>query len=106
MKAFAALAAKHDIQPGVAQAFIVLVLVMPSLFAFLASSAFHSPGATAPGLWFFYEVSLKLGYGAIPVAVGLTALAGYDRQSSLRSTLAMAAISVGGILLTWYAGRL
>ncbi len=82
MKVFAPQAAKHDIEPGIAQVFVVLVLVMPSLFAFLASSAFHTPGAAAPGLWFFYEMSLNLGYGAIPVAVGLTAMAIYGRESS------------------------
>jgi hypothetical protein len=86
--------------------FVVLVLVTPSLFAFLASTAFHTPGATAPGLWFFYEVSLNVGYGAIPVAAGLTALAVYGRETSVRSTLAMAAISEAGIILTWCAGRL
>ena len=106
MKAFAAQAARHNIHPGVAQVFIVLVLVMPSLFAFLASPAFRNSGATVPGLWFFYELSLNIGYGAIPVAVGLTALAVFDRESSVRSRLAMAAISLAGMILTWCAGQL
>jgi hypothetical protein len=106
MKALAEQSAKHGIQSGIAQVFVVLVLVMPSLFAFLASLTFHSPWATAPGLWFFYQVSLNIGYGAIPVAVGLTALAIYGRATPARSAVAMAAVSVAGIVLTWYAGRL
>ena len=77
---------------------------MPSLSAFLASLTFHSPWATAPGLWFFYQMSLNIGYGAIPV--GLTALAIYGRETPARSTVFMAAESVAGIVLAWYAGRL
>jgi len=104
MKALAEQSAKHGIESGIAQVFVVLVLVMPSLSAFLASLTFHSPWATAPGLWFFYQMSLNIGYGAIPV--GLTALAIYGRETPARSTVFMAAESVAGIVLTWYAGRL
>lgn len=106
MKVLAEQSAIHGAEFGIAQVFVVLLLVMPSLFAFLASLAFHGPSAPAPGLWFFYEVSLNFSYGAIPVAVGLTALAVYGRESSAWSTVVMAAVSVAGIVLTWYAGRL
>lgn len=105
MRALAEQSAKRIAQPGIAQALVVLVLVMPSLFAFLASLGFDSSWATTPGLWFFYKVSLNIGYGAILVALGLTALAVYGRESA-RSTLVMAALNVAGIVLTWYAGRL
>ena len=104
MKALAEQSAKHGIESGIAQVFVVLVLVMLSLSAFLASLTFHSPWATALGLWFFCQMSLKIGYGAIPV--GLTALAIYGRETPARSTVFMAAESVAGIVLTWYAGRL
>jgi hypothetical protein len=106
MKVLAQQIEKHGIESGIAPVFVVLVLVTPSLFAFLASLTLHSPSAPAPGLWFFYQIALNIGYGAIPVAVGLTALAIYGRESSARSTVAMAAASVAGIVLTWYAGRL
>jgi hypothetical protein len=66
MKALAEQSAKHGIESGIAQVFVVLVLVMPSLSAFLASLTFHSPSTTAPGLWFFCQMSLNIGYGAIP----------------------------------------
>ncbi len=106
MKALAEQSARHGIESGMAEVFVVLVLVMPSLFAFLASLAFHSPWATAPGLWFFYQLSLNIGYGAIPVAVGLTAMTIYGRETPARFTGTMAAVSAVGIVLTWYAGRL
>lgn len=106
MKVLAQQIAKHGIESGITQVFVVLVLVIPSLFAFLVSLTLHGPWATAPGLWFFYQVFLNIGYGAIPVAVGLTALAIYGRETSARSTMAMAAVSVAGGALTWYAGRL
>jgi hypothetical protein len=106
MKVLAEQSAKHGIESGIAQVFVVLVLVFPSLFAFLASLTFHSSWATAPGLWLFYQMSLKTSYGAIPVALGLTGLAIYGRETPARSTVAMAAVSVAGIVLTWYAGRL
>jgi hypothetical protein len=106
MKVLAQQITKHGIEPAIAQAFVVLALVIPSLFAFLASLMLHSPSATAPGLWFFYQISLNVGYGAIPVAVGLTALAIYGRETSARSTVAMVAVCVAGIVLTWYAGQL
>jgi hypothetical protein len=105
MKVLAEQNEKHGIESGIAQVFVVLVLVMPSLFAFLASLTLDSSWATAPGLWLFYQMSLNIGYGAIPVAVGLTALAIYGREST-RTMLAMAALSATGIVLTWYAGRL
>jgi hypothetical protein len=97
---------KHGIEPGIVQVFVVLVLVMPSLFAFLASLTFDSSWGRAPGLWLFYQMSLNIGYGAIPVAVGLTALSIYGGDSSARTMLAMAALSATGIVLTWYAGQL
>ena len=50
MKALAEQSAKHSIESGIAQVFVVLGLVTPSLFAFLASLTFHSPWATAAGL--------------------------------------------------------
>lgn len=106
MKALAEQSAKHGIESGIAQVFVVLVLVMLSLSVFLASLTFHSPWATAPGLWFFCQMALNIGYGAIPVAVGLTALVIYGRETPARSTVFMAAESVAGIVLTWYAGRL
>lgn len=106
MKVLAEQSARHSLESGIAQVFVVFVLVMPSLFAFLASLTFHSPWGTAPGLSFFYQMSLNTGYGAIPVAVGLTAMAIYDRETPARSAVAMAAMSVAGIVLTWYAGRL
>lgn len=105
MKVLAEQSAIHGTEAGIAQVFAVLVLVMPSLFAFLASLAFHGPWASAPGLWFFWEVSLNVGYGAIPIAVGLTTLAVYGRESSIRSLVAMAVVSTVGIALTWYARR-
>jgi hypothetical protein len=71
-----------------------------------ASLTFHSPWATGPGLWFCYQMSLNIGYGAIPVAVGLTELAIYGRVTSALSVVVMAAVCVSGIILTWYAGRL
>ena len=70
MKVLAVQNVKHGIESGMAQVLVVLVLVTPSLFAFLASLTFHSPWATGPGLWFCYQMSLNIGYGAIPVAVG------------------------------------
>jgi len=106
MKVMAEQNAIRGAESGIAQVFVVLVLVMPSLFAFLTSLTFHGQGPALPGLWFFYEVSLNIGYGAIPVSVGLTVLAVYGRETSARSTVAMAAVTVVGIILTWYAGRL
>jgi hypothetical protein len=106
MKVLAEQNVVHGIESGIAQVFAVLVLVTPSLFAFLASLTFHSPWAKLPGLWFCYQMSLNSAYGAIPVAVGLTGLAIYGRVTSARSVLVMAAVCVAGIVLTWYAGRL
>lgn len=106
MKVLAQQNAIHGIESGIAQVFVVLGLVTPSLFAFLVSLTLHSPSAPALGLWFFYQMSLNLGYGAIPVAVGLTAMAIYGHETSARSTAFMAAVCVAGIVLTWYAGRL
>ena len=106
MKVLAQQNAIHGVESGIAQVFVVLGLVTPSLFAFLVSLTFHGPSAPAPGLWFFYKVSLNIGYGAIPVAVGLTALAIYGRETSAWSTVVMAAVCVAGIVLTWSAGRL
>jgi len=106
MKVLAQQIPKHGIESAIAQVVVVLPLVIPSLFAFFASLMLHSPSATAPGLWFFYQISLKISYGAIPVAVGLTALGIYGRETSARSTVAMAAVCVAGIVLTWYAGQL
>jgi hypothetical protein len=97
---------EHGFEPGIAQVFLVLMLVMPSLLAFLVSKALDSSWATMPGLWICYKISLNIGYGAIPVALGLTALAVYGRESSPRSTLTMAAVSLAGIVFTWYAGQL
>jgi hypothetical protein len=106
MKVLAVQNVKHGIESEIAQVLVVLVLVTPSLFAFLASLTFHSPWATGPGLWFCYQMSLNTGYAAIPVAVGLTGLAIYGRVTSARSMVVMAAVCVAGISLTWYAGRL
>jgi hypothetical protein len=106
MRGLAEQSVKHGIESGIAQVFVVLALVTPSLFAFLASLTFHSPWAAAPGLWFFYQESLNIRYGALPVAVGLTALAIYGRETSARSAVVMAAMSVAGIILTRYAGQL
>jgi hypothetical protein len=92
---------KHSVEFGIAQVFVVLALVLPSLFAFFASLTFGDLWATVPGVGSFSQICLKLGYGAIPVAVGLTALAIYDPKTSTRSAAAMAAVSVAGIILTW-----
>jgi hypothetical protein len=77
MKVLAEQNVEHGIESGIAQVFVVLVLVTPSLFAFLASFTFHSPLPTEPGLRFCDQMSLNIGYGAIPVAAGLTGLAIY-----------------------------
>lgn len=106
MKVLAEQSASHGIESGIAQVVVVFALATPSLFAFLVSLTFHSPWATARGLWFFYQMSLKISYGAIPVAVALTVLAIYGRETPARSTMVMAAVSVAGIVLTWYAGQL
>jgi len=97
---------RHGMEPAIAQIVVVLALMIPSLFAFLASLMLYGPSATAPGLWFFYQISLKISYGALPVAVGLTGLGIYGRETSARSTVVMAAVCFAGIVLTWYAGRL
>lgn len=104
MKVLAQQIAKHGIESGVAEVFVVLVLLTPSLFAFLASLTVHSPPATAPGLWFFYQMSLNIGYGVIPVAVGLTALAIYGRETSARSVVIMAAVCFVGIVFDRVCG--
>ena len=106
MRVLANQSVKHGLEPGIAQVFVVLMVVMPSLFAFLMSKAFDSSWATMPGLWICCKISLNISYGAIPVALGLTALAVYGRESSTRSTLTMAAVSLAGIVFTWYAGQL
>ena len=106
MKVLAEQSASRGIESGIAQVVVVFALVTPSLFAFLVSLTFHSRWATAPGLWFFYQMSLNTSCGAIPVAVALTALAIYGRETSARSTMVMAAMSVAGTVLTWYSGQL
>ena len=49
-------------------------------------------------------MSLKTSYGAIPVALGLTGLAIYGRETPARSTVAMAAVSVAGIVFDLVCG--
>ena len=103
MKVFAQQNTKLDEQTGLGEVLATLALITPSFGAFVATVALHNSWADASGLWLFYQISLAISCGTVPLALGLTALAIYGGEPSTESRLVMGGLSIVGVLLTWYA---
>ena len=103
MKVLAHPNTKHGEQAGLGEVLATLTLIMPSVAAFVASLVLHDSWIDVPGLWFFYQASLTISCGTVPIALGLTALAIYGGEPSTESRLVMGGLSIVGALLTWYA---
>jgi hypothetical protein len=103
MKVLAHSDTKHAEQAGLWEVLVIFALITPSCAAFFTSLALHNFWASASGLWLFYQVSLTISFGTVPMAIGLTALAIYGGEPSTQSRLVMGGISIVGALLTWYA---
>jgi hypothetical protein len=103
MKILAQQHTKPDEQVGLAEVLAILALITPSFGAFVATLALHNSWADVSGLWFFYQVSLAISCGTVPLALGLTGLAIYGGEPSIESRLVMGGLSIVGVLLTWYA---
>jgi len=97
----------HDVQQfegnGAGRLFVIVLLAIPSLFAFLA--AIHSSQYPASGLWFFYAVSRNVGYLGIAIATGLTWVAFRHRSVSATVGALMVSSTMAAIILSWYAGQ-
>jgi hypothetical protein len=103
MKILAQQHTKPDEQVGLAEVLAIFALITPSFGAFVATLALHNSWADVSGLWFFYQVSLAISCGTVPLALGLTGLAIYGGEPSIESRLVMGGLSIVGVLLTWYA---